>query len=248
MSRFVIQLILELTNVYVFFQRNEDTYLLSLGQTILEFSMEVPDGLLVFFPSYPVMNTCLDFWRGNGVWQDIYAQKQMFIEAQTKHECNAVIKDYCDKINEPNSNGAIFMAIMRGKVSEGLDFADVYGRAVIICGIPYAPCKESKVELKKQYLNANRTRENQLMTGDQWYVLDAIRAINQAIGRVIRHKDDYGAILFCDNRFHHRDIQKYLSSWVMQHLHKSNELSFRSTLDDLRNFYNNAKQKVCMLN
>ena len=34
--------------------------------------------------------------------------------------------------------------------------------------------------------------------GDMWYRLEAFRAINQAVGRVIRHKDDFGAIIFLD--------------------------------------------------
>eukprot|EP00951_Prasinocladus_malaysianus_P000944 scaffold6545_cov31-Prasinocladus_malaysianus.AAC.1 len=33
--------------------------------------------------------------------------------------------------------GAVFFAVCRGKVSEGLDFSDRAGRAVIITGIPY---------------------------------------------------------------------------------------------------------------
>ena len=38
----------------------------------------------------------------------------------------------------------------RGKVSEGLDFADSAGRAVVITGIPYAPRSDPKVILKEQ--------------------------------------------------------------------------------------------------
>ena len=34
-----------------------------------------------------------------------------------------------------------------------------------------------------------------------WYSQEAARAVNQAIGRVIRHRHDYGAIIFCDDRF-----------------------------------------------
>lgn len=33
----------------------------------------------------------------------------------------------------------------RGKVSEGLDFADQAGRAVVITGIPFANSKDAKV-------------------------------------------------------------------------------------------------------
>ena len=39
------------------------------------------------------------------------------------------------------------------------------------------------------------------INGHEWYSQQALRAVNQAIGRVIRHKDDYGAILLCDERF-----------------------------------------------
>ena len=42
------------------------------------------------------------------------------------------------------------------------------------------------------------------LTGQQWYRQQATRAVNQAIGRVIRHKDDFGAILLCDSRSVHR--------------------------------------------
>jgi len=42
---------------------------------------------------------------------------------------------------------------------------------------------------------------NQVLTGDEWYNQQASRAVNQAVGRVIRHRHDYGAIIFCDERF-----------------------------------------------
>ena len=39
------------------------------------------------------------------------------------------------------------------------------------------------------------------LTGEAWYSQQASRAVNQAIGRVIRHRHDYGAIILCDDRF-----------------------------------------------
>ena len=36
--------------------------------------------------------------------------------------------------------------------------------------------------------------------GEEWYKQQASRAVNQAVGRVIRHRMDYGAIILCDER------------------------------------------------
>ena len=38
------------------------------------------------------------------------------------------------------------------------------------------------------------------MSGDEWYKQQASRAVNQAVGRVIRHRNDFGAIILCDER------------------------------------------------
>ena len=40
------------------------------------------------------------------------------------------------------------------------------------------------------------------MTGNQWYMAETLRSINQAIGRVIRNQSDFGAIYLIDSRFY----------------------------------------------
>jgi len=45
---------------------------------------------------------------------------------------------YRAKLRDPAARGAVFLAVCRGKASEGLDFADAAGRAVVITGLPYA--------------------------------------------------------------------------------------------------------------
>lgn len=44
--------------------------------------------------------------------------------------------------------------------------------------------------------------------------IQALRAVNQALGRVIRHRHDYGAILLCDERFAGHDVKNQLSKWL----------------------------------
>ena len=80
------------------------------------------------------------------------------MEPRFKAEFNSAIESFYDKINDPTQNGAIFAAVLRGKVSEGLDFSDINGRAVVITGLPFPPRMDPKVILKMQYLDEARCK------------------------------------------------------------------------------------------
>lgn len=47
--------------------QNRDTpqYKSELGLAIASLAGTCPDGLLVFFPSYGVLQSCLDYWKSN---------------------------------------------------------------------------------------------------------------------------------------------------------------------------------------
>ncbi|XP_017055046.1 regulator of telomere elongation helicase 1 homolog isoform X2 [Drosophila ficusphila] len=223
--------------------RDNPKYISSLGQTILNVSRIVPDGLLVFFPSYPMLNKCVDAWQASGLWADISSKKPIFLEPRGKEQFTSTMEEFYQAIRD--SKGAVFMAVCRGKVSEGLDFADRNGRAVIITGLPFPPLKDPKVILKRRYLETNRTRENQLLSGQEWYNLDATRAVNQAIGRVIRHRNDYGAILLCDSRFKDASQVQQLSKWIRGHLGDRPQCSpFGPIVRELRQFFKNAEANM----
>ena len=59
----------------------------------------------------------------------------------------------------------------------------------------------------------------QKLTGNAWYIQQASRAVNQAIGRVIRHRHDYGAIILLDERFALKQQQECLSKWLQPYCH-----------------------------
>ena len=52
------------------------------------------------------------------------------------------------------------------------------------------------------------------MSGSKWYNQQATRAVNQAIGRVIRHVQDYGAILLMDERYIYSSNKGQVSKWL----------------------------------
>ena len=65
--------------------------------------------------------------------------------AQASAQFPAAADDYAKKLKDPSSRGAIFLAVCRGKVSEGLDFSDRAGRAVVITGLPYPMREDPRV-------------------------------------------------------------------------------------------------------
>ncbi|XP_045491561.1 regulator of telomere elongation helicase 1 homolog [Colias croceus] len=219
--------------------RDNPKYISSLGRTILSFTRVVPDGLLVFFPSYPIMTKCQEMWQAEGIWSSISNIKPIFVEPQRKDTFNAIINDFYSKISDPSTRGACFMAVCRGKVSEGLDFADMNGRAVIITGLPFPPLKDPRIILKKKYLEELRAKDKDYLSGDEWYSLEATRAVNQAIGRVIRHQNDYGAILLCDTRFNSPKLKGQLSAWLRDYIKVSNK--FGETVSEVCRFFKNAE-------
>jgi hypothetical protein len=44
-----------------------------------------------------------------------------------------------------------------------------------------------KVKLKKEY-NDIQSRKKKVLNGNEWYEIQAYRALNQALGRCIRHR------------------------------------------------------------
>ncbi|XP_066274756.1 regulator of telomere elongation helicase 1-like [Branchiostoma lanceolatum] len=221
--------------------RNSTDYINSLGNAIVNFARIVPNGLLVFFPSYPVMNKCLEVWQDSGVSNRISQYKPMLVEPRGKTQFVEAMEQFYEKINDPTLNGAAFFAVCRGKVSEGLDFADINGRAVVITGLPFPPRMDPKVMLKMSFLDEGRNASKGL-TGRQWYRQQASRAVNQAIGRVIRHRQDYGAILLCDHRFTYSDARAQLPSWVRPYATTYN--SFGQAIKDLISFFKTADKTL----
>lgn len=90
------------------------------------------------------------------------------------------------------------------------------------------------------YLNAVKSLTMDL-SGDQWYQQQAIRAVNQAVGRIIRHSKDYGAIIFCDERFSYADTLNQLPQWLVPYSQTFS--SFGSLLKDLSKFFKQAESK-----
>jgi regulator of telomere elongation helicase 1 len=69
--------------------RDTEEYKVELGNVVVNFARIIPDGLLVFFPSYGVMRACVETWKSYGtptIWERISALKHSVVEPQDKVE------------------------------------------------------------------------------------------------------------------------------------------------------------------
>lgn len=62
------------------------------------------------------------------------------------------------------------------------------------------------------------------------------------MGRIIRHKSDYGAIILCDSRFENPNFKKQLSAWLRPYTKKFT--NFGIITKELREFFRYAENTV----
>uniref|UniRef100_K3ZQ62 Helicase ATP-binding domain-containing protein n=1 Tax=Setaria italica TaxID=4555 RepID=K3ZQ62_SETIT len=98
-----------------------------------------------------------------------------------------------------------------------------------------------QVKLKKRY-NDSYKSSKYLLSGSEWYCHQAFRALNQAAGRCIRHKSDYGGIILIDERYQEDRNLVYISKWLRNAIKQYN--SFQDTMDGLQKFFQNAEEKI----
>ncbi|KAG2428118.1 hypothetical protein HXX76_011799 [Chlamydomonas incerta] len=189
------------------------------GEAVLRYCQVIPDGVLMFVPSYGLLDKLVTRWKATGLWSRLEGCKTLVTEGREAGKSfDESMARYYAAVR--SGRGGLFMAICRGKASEGIDFADQHARGVILLGIPFPAIKDTKVRLKKEYNDAGsgpasgRPPSQRLLSGDAWYSQQAFRALNQAVGRCIRHKYDWGAIILMDERFRGSGRQQQLSRWV----------------------------------
>lgn len=177
--------------------RVDPEYQRALGRALAVLCRLVPDGVLVFFPSYGALGTLVDAWQrldGGGLWAQLADGRVMVVERPDAwDEC---LRTYDAAL--AGGRGAVFLAVCRGKASEGTDFADARARAVVVVGVPFADPRDPRVRAKMQYREGLPLPR---LGGRAWFEQHAARAVNQAVGRVIRHARDFGAVLLLDKRY-----------------------------------------------
>eukprot|EP00466_Bigelowiella_natans_P010029 jgi/Bigna1/50129/estExt_Genewise1.C_670064 len=233
--------------------RSSREYQRALGISLVNLSRVVPHGMLVFFPSYAALNTVIEAWRmpgqgGRTIMEQMEKHKFVVVEPRHSSQFAPAMDSYRAKVEDPSKSGAMLFAVCRGKSSEGMDFSGRQCRAVVVVGIPYPNSMDLRVRIKMQIMDKQQYKKTATasslssslkMSGNQWYLHQAACAVNQAVGRVIRHRFDFGAVVLCDHRFSRQNVRDTLSLWLKPHL--QSQSSFGSCLRSVTQFFKNVR-------
>jgi chromosome transmission fidelity protein 1 len=108
---------------------------------------------------------------------------------------------------------SVLVSVVGGRLSEGIDFKDDLCRCVVLVGLPYPNVNDAVLREKMRYYDA-KTSADCAISGQEFYESKCIKAVNQSVGRAIRHKNDWAGIVLIDSRFARTNIQNQLSEWL----------------------------------
>lgn len=138
----------------------------------------------------------------------------MFREARSGGEpVDNILAAYSKHI-EAKSGGAVLLSVVGGKMSEGINFKDDLGRCVVVIGLPFPNVNSPELKEKMAFLDKQVGGEGGKQRGQEFYTNICMKAVNQSIGRAIRHQNDYSTIVLADARYARGSIQQKLSHWI----------------------------------
>ena len=177
------------------------------------------------------MEDVVNHWNDTGVLEEVIKHKLLFIESKDVKETSLSLASYRKACEV--GRGAVFFSIARGKVAEGIDFDEHYGRAVIMFGVPFQYTRSRMLLARLDYL-----RENFQIKESDFLIFDAMRQCAQCLGRVIRKKNDYGLMILADKRYAHSDKREKLPRWIRNYIENYNiNISTDQAVYKSRNFY-----------
>ncbi|KAJ2847240.1 DEAD H (Asp-Glu-Ala-Asp His) box helicase 11, partial [Coemansia brasiliensis] len=221
-------------------QQQDQTCFRECGWALASLCNVIPGGVVVFFPSHSLLSRMLQEWRSCGVAERISKRKKLIAESPSGNDGSSqnVLAEYMKCVRKPGSLGAVLLSVVGGRLSEGINFSDDLGRAVVMIGLPFPSLASPELNERLLYYESigsrqhqeqqNKANDSSLVASNaaasksysmgprarQLYESLCMRAVNQSIGRAIRHRGDYAAIVFLDMRYAESRISSKLPSWI----------------------------------
>ncbi|CAF4647698.1 unnamed protein product [Rotaria sp. Silwood1] len=206
-----------------------------LGRVVVSLCSTIPDGLVVFFCSYDHLQKTYTYFEKTFVLNKILAKKKIFMEPKRSSDVDTILTNYTKSIK--SGTGGLLFSIVGGKMSEGINFSDELARCVCIVGMPYPNIGSAEMVEKMRYLDSMKLKSTTAgeTAGRAYYENTCWKAINQSIGRAIRHRGDYACLLLIDKRYSKANIPSKLPHWLANSFHQMK--NFNETSNALQQFF-----------
>ncbi|KAG9337298.1 hypothetical protein JZ751_028866 [Albula glossodonta] len=229
---------------FTFQNRDTPQMMDETGRILSNLCNVVPGGVVCFFPSYEYERRVLTHWESSGALARLAAKKKIFQEPKKASQVEQVLTEYskciqrCGNAGGPLT-GALLLSVVGGKMSEGINFSDDLGRCVVMVGMPYPNIKSPELQEKMAYLDKHMVGGRS--PGRALVENLCMKAVNQSIGRAIRHRGDYACIVLLDHRYSRPATLHKLPEWIRT----STQIqpSFGPAFSSVRKFFLEKKQR-----
>ena len=164
--------------------------LASICEAVLKLCEIVPNGLVCFFPSFDYLKRFAGYSSKAG-----YQQQFLQFKAVIYDDRKTAFTDFTREA--ATARGAVLFTVVRGSLSEGVNFKHEIGRCVVVIGQPFPNIREAEVKAKMEYWD----REGGAVTGAVYLSNVCFKAVNQCLGRVVRDRWDYAVAVLIDVRY-----------------------------------------------
>ncbi|XP_058825535.1 ATP-dependent DNA helicase DDX11 [Topomyia yanbarensis] len=195
--------------------RQNKELLNELASTLINICQVVPNGVVCFFSSYDYLERFFADLQESGRLARLEERKRVFREPRGSGNVEKVLADYSKAARQwsGSQTGALMLSVVGGKLSEGLNFADELGRCVVVVGLPYPNRTSPELVERMRYLD----RTLKPSAGNEYYENLCMKAVNQCIGRAVRHINDYASVVLLDARYGSSEkIRKKLPVWISE--------------------------------
>ncbi|XP_038011544.1 ATP-dependent DNA helicase DDX11 isoform X2 [Motacilla alba alba] len=214
------------------------------GRILCNLCNVIPGGVVCFFPSYEYEKQVYGHWEKTGLLSRLAARKKIFQEPKKANQVEQVLVEYAKCIKRCSQTGgqmtgALLLSVVGGKMSEGINFSDDLGRCVIMVGMPYPNIRSPELQEKMTWLDKTMPRAGGQAPSRVLIENLCMKAVNQSIGRAIRHQKDFASILLLDHRYARPAIFNKLPQWIRERTQV--KPAFGSAFAELR------KVRTCIL-
>lgn len=171
-----------------------------LAATLLAWLRREQGNCIVYFPSYRYLQDCLarmDIPGAGEPGRSLWVQRPDLGEAG-RQELLALLEERRD---------VLAFCILGGVFGEGIDLPGERLSSVVIVGVGLPRFNRDTEQLRSWF-------QRHYGAGFEYaYLYPGMQKVDQALGRVIRHRDDRGRALLIDSRYRERQYRELLPPW-----------------------------------